>query len=58
MPAMPRPSGKAKKVAYDILGEPPALKDDRKRKHRKIDEHLEAEDTRLIKGISGWPRRA
>lgn len=55
---MPRPSGKAKKIAYAVIGEPAPLKAFRTNKKRKVDDILEAQDTRLIKGVSGWPRRA
>lgn len=55
---MPRPSGKAQKIAYAVLGEPAPLKAIKKGKQRKIDDILEAQETRLIKGVSEWPRRA
>lgn len=38
MPSMPRPSGKTKRIAYAILGEPTAMLDKKTPKDRKIDQ--------------------
>ena len=55
MPAMPRPSGKGKKIAYAILGKPSNMVSDKGRKS-EIDRRLTAQDTRLIRGVSVWQR--
>ena len=44
MPSMPRINKKCKKIAYDILGEPPALKAYKTKRQKKLDrEILESE---------------
>ena len=44
MPSMPRINKKCKKIAYDILGEPPALKSYKTKRQKKLDrEILESE---------------
>lgn len=45
MPAAPRPKGKAKKVAYDILGKPANLRG--KKKKDKVKQRLDYEETRF-----------
>lgn len=42
---MPRPKGKAKKIAYAILGDPFNEKINKKRKIRKIDQELVFQNT-------------
>lgn len=37
MPAMPRPKGKARKIAYNILGKPSAMHDKKTERDREID---------------------
>lgn len=44
MPIMPRPEGKAKKIAYDILGIPGPMQP-RKKKPVRIEKRLEFEET-------------
>lgn len=44
MPAMPRVSKKAIKIAYNILGVPNNMRKDKK-KNRKVRERLEFEET-------------
>lgn len=48
MPAMVRPKGKAKKVAFLILGTPQNLQKPKK-KNNKIDERLTFEETMRVK---------
>lgn len=55
MPAMPRPAGKGKKIAYAILGKPANMISEKGRKS-EIDRRLTAQDTRLIRGVSVWQR--
>ncbi len=45
MPAMPRPSGKSKKIAYKILGVPMNMQDDKSKKDQKINTRLVFEET-------------
>lgn len=46
MAAMPRPEGKGKKIAYDVLGVPANMVEKRKTKsQKKIDQRLVFEDT-------------
>ncbi len=46
MPAMPRPEGKGKKIAYDVLGAPANMVEKRKSKsQKKIDQRLVFEET-------------
>ena len=45
MPAMPRPKGKAKKIAYKILGTPPNIAYKRSKAERKINKRLLFEET-------------
>jgi hypothetical protein len=40
MPAMPRINNKCKKIAYSILGEPPALAARKNKKDREIDKYI------------------
>lgn len=44
MPAMPRMTGKAKKIAYAVLGKPLNMNDDKK-KHAPVEERLQFEET-------------
>ena len=44
MPAMPRMSGKAKKIAYAILGKPQNMFDDKK-KSDQVEKRLQFEET-------------
>ncbi len=48
MPTMPRPKGKATKIAYDILGVPGPMQKSKK-KPVKIEQRLTYEETRLSK---------
>jgi hypothetical protein len=48
MPVMPRPKGKATKVAFDIMGVPGPLQRPKK-KPVKIEQRLTYEETRLSK---------
>lgn len=52
MPMMPRPMGKATRIAYAILGKPAAMRKKRGRKSN-VQRRLQSEDTRLIKGVNG-----
>ena len=45
MPMMPRPSGKAREIAYKILGVPANMVVHRSKKRKKIDERLLYEET-------------
>lgn len=49
MPTMPRPKGKAKKIAYMILGKPLNLVYDKRPWSQKIDERLIFEETTRAK---------
>ena len=51
MPAMPRPSGKASRIAYAVLGKPANMQHKRGRRS-SIQQKLIAQDTRLVKGVS------
>lgn len=44
MPAMPRMMGKAKKIAYAVLGKPQNMNDDKKKKAH-VEERLQFEET-------------
>jgi len=48
MPGMPRPSGKARKIAYSILGLPANMMK-QPQKLRRIKERIVYEETRLVK---------
>jgi hypothetical protein len=48
MPGMPRIPGKAKEIAYKILGVPDNMKK-QKRVNRKIDKRLVFEETQRVK---------
>lgn len=49
MPVMPRSNGKARKIAYKILGIPINMRDERKTAKSKIKKKLYAEETRLVR---------
>jgi hypothetical protein len=49
MPTMVRPKGKAKKVAFSILGTPPNMHDDKKKKDTALDKRLVYEETQREK---------
>lgn len=49
MPAMPRPKGKAKKIAYDILGTPPNMQDKPNTRRKEINAKIEAENTQRVR---------
>lgn len=50
MPAAPRPKGKATKIAYDILGKPQNMINDKKTKKDKlVDKRLDFEDTYRVR---------
>jgi len=45
MPAMPRPAGKARKIAYSILGVPENMKDKQTSEQKKVNKELVFEET-------------
>lgn len=45
MPAMPRISNKATKIAYKILGVPANMESKKTKRKRKLEERLTAEET-------------
>lgn len=49
MPAAPRPSKKAAKIAYKILGKPAPLREKKSKKQREIDEKIMIETARSSK---------
>ncbi len=50
MPCMPRPKGKARKIAYHILGVPANLRKQHKSpKDKKIDDRLVFEETQRVR---------
>lgn len=49
MPSMIRPRGKAKKIAYKILGRPANMTSKETPKQKKVDRLLDIQETRLIK---------
>lgn len=49
MPAALRPKGKAKKIAFSILGIPPALAFKQTKKQRETDDSLVASETSLVR---------
>lgn len=49
MPAMPRVNGKSKKIAFDILGTPPNIKDKKTSLQKKIDHKLLYENTQRVR---------
>lgn len=46
---MPRPNGKAKKIAYKILGVPPNIAYKRNKQQRKINNRLIYEETMRVR---------
>lgn len=44
MPVAPRPSKKAKKIAFDILGKPANMRSKPTTKQKEIDERLKAQE--------------
>jgi len=49
MPIMPRPKGKAEKIAYKILGIPANIRFKNKNRNGKIKDKLYSENTRLVR---------
>jgi hypothetical protein len=49
MPAMPRIEGKARKIAYKVLGVPANMRDDEKEKDVKIRKRLTFEETARVR---------
>lgn len=49
MPAMPRPKGKAKKIAYHLLGKPANIAFKRNKKQRRINQRLLYEETERVR---------
>lgn len=49
MPSMPRPRGKAKKIAFNILGIPQNIKYRPNKKQRKIDQVLVFQETQRVR---------
>lgn len=49
MPLMPRPKGKAMKIAYKILGEPANMKDGEKKHQSNADRIISYQNTQKIK---------
>jgi hypothetical protein len=45
MPQAPRPKGKAKKIAYDVMGVPANMMHEKSRKRKKENERLVFEET-------------
>ena len=52
MPAMPRSNGKARKIAYSILGTPPNIKGKQSKKLNEIDRKSLRESTLRQKGYT------
>lgn len=50
MPAMPRPDGKAKKIAYAIIGKPSNLAQKKNKKLNALRELMLYQDTARVKG--------
>lgn len=49
MPASPRLKNKASKIAFDILGVPPALKDKKSHRQKEIDRKLNFDYTSRVR---------
>lgn len=49
MPSMPRPQGKAKKIAYKILGTPPNIAFKRDKRQKQINKRLIFEETTRVR---------
>lgn len=49
MPVMIRPAGKAKKIAYKILGVPGAIQDKKTAKQKEIDRRLVYDNTARVR---------
>lgn len=49
MPTMVRPEGKPKKIAYEILGVPVNIKEDKVDLNRNVREKLLFEETQLVR---------
>lgn len=49
MPAMPRLPGKAKRIAFKILGTPPPMRSKRTKQQRKINARLVFEETSRVR---------
>jgi len=49
MPVMPRMSGKARKIAYKILGKPANMENVKSKKKSKLNKRLTFEETQQVK---------
>ena len=49
MPGMPRPNKKATKIAFDLLGTPPNLREKKTALQKKIDRRLLYDDTQRVR---------
>jgi len=49
MPAMPRPKGKPKKIAYKILGVPANIQDKKSPTQKRIYHRLQVEDAQRVR---------
>jgi len=49
MPAMPRPFGKAAKIAYAILGKPANMQEDKRKDKDAIEKRLLFEETQRVR---------
>lgn len=49
MPSVPRPNKKMQKIAFAIMGTPPAMLSDKSSEKKKVDERLVYEETNRSK---------
>lgn len=49
MPSVPRPNKKMQKIAFNIMGTPPALRSDKSSEKKQVDERLVYEETNRAK---------
>jgi len=49
MPCAPRQKGKATKIAYDIMGKPENMEDDKSRKDKKVDRMITWQNNTRVK---------
>lgn len=49
MPAMPRPAGTAKRIAYNILGVPANIQSKRNKTQKRINKRLVFEETSRVR---------
>lgn len=49
MPAMPRVRGKTTKIAYDVLGKPANMQDNKTKKDKRINQRLLFEETYRVR---------